>query len=58
MSKRDYLLSAIEEARQFRSKRIKENGPGIPWEGFLEQEEQAVDFLTLPSTHDHAQTNE
>ena len=46
------------KARQFRSKRIKENGPGIPWEGFLEQEEQAVDFLTLPSTHDHAQTNE
>ena len=31
---------------------LKENGPGIPWEGLftepLPKEEQAVDFLTLP----------
>jgi hypothetical protein len=40
-------------------RRLKENGPGIPWEGLftepLPKEEQAVDFLTLPSTHDHAE---
>jgi hypothetical protein len=34
MSKRDYPRSAIERCEKrakFRSKRIKENGPGIPW---------------------------
>ena len=37
-------------------RRLKENGPlGGVFPEPLPKEEQAVDFLTLPSTHDHAE---
>ena len=41
---------------------LKRTAPEIPLDGLfpepLPKEEQAVGFLTLPSTHNHARTNE